>query len=71
MVNEDGEYSGITTVKSDRMRYTDVPVKPTTGDEKAVFNFDTNKWEYEFEAHKMEREDSIYSIINSIPTLLW
>ena len=71
MVNEDGEYSGITTVKSDRMRYTDVPVKPTTGDEKAVFNFDTNKWEYEFESHKMKREDSIYSIINSIPANLY
>ena len=71
MVNEDGEYSGITTVKLNRMIYTDVPVKPITGDEKAVFNFNTNEWEYEFEAHKMEREDSIYSIINSIPATLY
>ena len=60
MVNEDGEYSGITTVKSDRMRYTDVPVKPITGYEKAVFNFDTNEWEYEFEQHEEEIEESIY-----------
>lgn len=71
MVNTDGEYSGITTVKLNRMIYTDVPVKPITGDEKAVFNFNTNEWEYEFEAHKMEREDSIYSIINSIPATLY
>lgn len=71
-IDENGLYTGVTCVQRKGFNYTEIPVKPicASDNETATFDFENNKWDYNFEK-MIEKVDSPYYTVNYMPSTLY
>lgn len=71
-IDENGLYAGVTSVKRKGFNYTEIPVKPicASDNEIATFDFENNKWDYNFEK-MIEKANTPYYTVNYMPSILY